>query len=75
VLTAGTCTLEAFAGGAAGGVHGTTGSFGTGQGGSFQVELTLAPQPVPALPHLGSLVLGVLLASSSRAAACKCRRL
>lgn len=61
VLAAGTYTLEAFAGGIATGVHSTIGSFGSGEGGAFEVNLVLAPQPVPTLSVYGAVFLAMSL--------------
>jgi hypothetical protein len=59
-LAAGTYTLEAVAEGVASGAHSTSGSFGTGSGGSFEVELSLAVD-APSLTPAGTALLALLL--------------
>ncbi len=72
-LAAGTYTLEAVAGGTASGAHSTSGSFGTGVDGSFEVELALAPA-VPSLAPPGAALLALALGLAGAAAAARARR-
>jgi len=60
-LQAGTYTVEAIASGHTGGVHSTSGSFGSFQGGEFELELQLSAS-VPLLPGVfkGLLALALL---------------
>jgi hypothetical protein len=61
-LDPGAYTLEAVAQGSAGGVHSTSGSFGTGVDGAFDVELSLGePSAVPSLGTPGLALLALLL--------------
>lgn len=64
LLDPGVYTLEARAGGTAGGAHSTSGSFGTGIDGAFEVELLLPPPAVPALPPGAVLLLALALAAA-----------
>lgn len=64
LLAPGTYTLEAVASGTAEGLHSTSGSYGSGQGGSFDVQLALAPG-VPSVPAWARLVLALALAGSA----------
>jgi hypothetical protein len=65
-LAAGTYTLEALAGGTASGVHSTSGSFGTGVDGSFEVDLALTVA-VPSLAPAGLALLALALVAAAAA--------
>lgn len=60
VLAPGTYTLEAIASGRAGGIHSTSGSVGSSQGGDFEVELQLSA-PVALLPGTSRALLALAL--------------
>ena len=60
LLIPGVYTLEAIASGNADGIHSTMGSFGSFQGGEFEVDLQLSA-PVPSLPGSWRTLLALAL--------------
>jgi len=63
-LEPGTYTLEAIASGQASGIHSMIGTFGSIEGGEFEVDLQLSA-PVPVLPWLSRVLLALALLATA----------